>query len=96
MLGGIASDKKFSILYMPTLLPTQLGVGRREHRAYDDVSRNNHFREAPMATRKKAAKKAAKRTKRPAKKAAKKGAKKAAKKAPKRRKKAAKKAAKKA
>jgi hypothetical protein len=79
MVGGIARGEKISILYMPTLLRTQLRVRRRERRAYGDVSRNNHFLGGSMATRKKA------------KKATKKGAKKA-KKTVKRRKKAAKKA----
>ena len=84
MVGGIAHGEKISILYMPTLLRTQLRVRRRERRAYGDVSRNNHFLGGSMATRKKA-KKAAKR-------GAKKAAKKGAKKTTKRRKKAAKKA----
>ena len=38
--GGIARCEKISILYMPTLLRAQCRGRRREHRAYDDDSRN--------------------------------------------------------
>lgn len=38
--GGIARCGKISILYMPTLLRTKCRRRRRDHRAYDDDSRN--------------------------------------------------------
>ena len=63
-------------MYMPMLLRTWCWVHRRDHRAYDDDSRNQLFREAPMAARKKAAKRGKKAAKRGAKKAAKRGKKK--------------------
>ena len=49
--GGIARCRKISILYMPTLLRTPCRGRRREHRAYDDDSRNQLFREAPWQLR---------------------------------------------